>query len=252
MAICKDKSISLLNDLGYNVVRYPKSGIEPLGFVVKQSNKYELVSKIQNLWISELEIPISKREQVPDLNIIESNEIKGGFGIKTLLDIFKVNLNVNGLKDKSIKLVIINPQRVYCDFDSIANFIRKGDVNIDNAVSDFIFDGKSRVFVILETIVSSELKIIISGKSEAEAKVSAEELSENLNANVQFGSSNSNNNEIYFKSNDSAVTFGFKSSEIVFEDGKWSMKLPQSSNGLFLGEHEDKFELLETLNRIEF
>ena len=209
---------------------------------------------METAFLSKIEIPKSKIEPVPNLNIIESSKIKGGFGIKTLLDIFKVNLNVNGLKDKSIKLVISNPQRVYCDFDSIANFIRKGDINIENAVSDFIFDDKSRVFVILETIISSELKIIINGKSEVDAKVSAKELSENLNANVEFGTSNSNNNEIHFLSKDSAVTFGFKSAEIVFEEGKWSMKLPKSSKAMFLGETEGEpeFDLIDTFARIEF
>jgi hypothetical protein len=49
MGFCRDKSLDLPKDPGYNVVRYPSAGIEPLQLIGRQNGAPSSVGPLNNL-----------------------------------------------------------------------------------------------------------------------------------------------------------------------------------------------------------
>ncbi len=83
---CKDDSLDYLNSVGYNVVRLPREGIEPLLVVGKQQEKATVFGPIKDLvQQSTQELPtINKNLQVANISGLKSSKLEFGIGIKFL------------------------------------------------------------------------------------------------------------------------------------------------------------------------
>jgi len=251
MVTNKDQNISMLNKLGFDVVRYPKTGILPLDFIIQESKRFVYVPSIVNVWTSKSPVPKRTTSQAPALNVIESTLLQGSVGVSALIEFFKGRVNVSGLKDKDVKLVATKPIRISCDFRDLANYIQHGVINKSDALSEYFYDKHKKIYVLLEVLATSELKIIISGKSTGEVEASVKELSENISANVAGSISSYKNNEIIFQSESDLATFAFRHCEIHYSD-HWHLGLPPQNGDLYFEETSTSYNTLLTPNeRIE-
>jgi hypothetical protein len=248
MPLCKDKTITTLNKLGYDVVRYPKSDINPLDIIIESSGNFTLITSLPKIWNSDNPIPQTKEGPVPGLNIIESNQLKGLIGIKAIIDIFQTKFDVSGSRDKSINLVVQNPKRVYCDFNDLSNYIKNGDIISNDAAMDYFFEDSKKTYIIHEVIVANELKIIFKGANKIETELAANELTKSLNGQFGSGSTSIKESEIYYKSKE-FLTFGFKQSEMIYDD-EWKLNLPKNAGNVYLGKITN--ELLSENSRVIF
>src|SRR3974390_1826982 len=57
MALCTDRSITFLNGAGYNVVRVPHTGIQPLDVIAKDGKNCERLGRLDQLWTSTRPMP---------------------------------------------------------------------------------------------------------------------------------------------------------------------------------------------------
>lgn len=241
-----------MNRLGYDSIKFPKPGISPLDFIVKSSNVFNLITSLPKVWISTIAPPKMKEELIPGINLFESNEFYGAAGVSAIINnLFNTGLSLSSLKDKSVKLIVNSPKRIYCDYAETANYINKGYVDFDQAISKHFFDDQKHVYLILEVLASSDLKIVFSGKSKNEVSLTATEISHTVTANSKISISSVNENEISFQSQEGAVVFGFKQAEIVY-DGGWILDLPKGSGRVFLGGKQQNNNLLQADTKIDF
>src|SRR6266852_2800886 len=57
MALCKDPLRTYLNNLGYNVILLPRTGIEPLDILGRDSGSIERLGKLEQMWTSSVAAP---------------------------------------------------------------------------------------------------------------------------------------------------------------------------------------------------
>ena len=52
MARCKDPALNYLNREGYNVVKLPRAGLEPMDVLGRDGRSLERLGKLQRIWTS--------------------------------------------------------------------------------------------------------------------------------------------------------------------------------------------------------
>jgi len=234
MALCKDNAVTTLNGLGFDVVRFPRPDIAPLDILIKESGSFKRLAPLKSLWLSTEPYPGITEHPVPNLNTIQSSELRGALGIGAIVDIFaKAEIGAAAKRMKSARLIVLEPKIRSCNQSDLENFVTKGDINLNQVASRHLIEEQTNAYVITEVIASSKLKIIVGGETAAEAKVSAADISGAISANVQAGTTRCVENEISYERED-PVVFGFVSAEMIY-DGKWLVELPKKPGGAFLG-----------------
>lgn len=251
MARCKDKAVATLNNLGYDVVRFPRSDIAPLDVIVQSGGTHSRLAPLPNLWVSSTPLPAKTELPAPSVNTVESSELKGAFGIQAIIDIFsKLTLSAAAKRAKSVQFVALAPTITRCDHADIEEYVTKGQVNTALAAARHFFDDNERLFIITEVIASKKLKIIVGGDSATEAAASAAEITGAIAASGSVGSAKSAANEITYEQ-DTAAVFGFASAELLYEDG-WLVDLPRKPGKAFLskGKGGNKLPILSESVRL--
>ena len=92
MEIYNDKSVSVLDRLGYDMVRLASTFIKPLDLLIPDSMKegLERLGNKQNCSESDLELPKLIDDLSPDINSIETEELNSDIGLSALVDIIHV------------------------------------------------------------------------------------------------------------------------------------------------------------------
>lgn len=88
MALCKDKAVTTLNSLGFDVVRFPRPDIAPLDVIVKAYGAFKRLAPLSSLWQSPEPLPKVIEYHAPNLSTIQSSELRGALGIGAIMDIF--------------------------------------------------------------------------------------------------------------------------------------------------------------------
>jgi len=85
MALCRDKALTYLNNLGYNVVRLPRSGILPLEVLGKKRNQQpEPLGTIATVWKSKENTPSPEEDKATEIKGSSTSSLKLSVGIKLL------------------------------------------------------------------------------------------------------------------------------------------------------------------------
>jgi hypothetical protein len=234
MALCKDKAVTTLNSLGFDVVRFPRPDIAPLDVIIKASGSFKRLAPLPSLWQSPAPLPEVIEHPVPNLSTIQSSELRGALGIGAIMDIFsKAEFSAAAKHTKSVRLVALEPKVMRCDQSAIENFVTKGDVNPEEVATRHFLDEQVNTYIITEVIASSKLKIIVGGETNVEAKASAADISGAISASAEIGTVRCADNEIVYERENPAV-FGFILAEILY-DNQWLVDLPKKPGKAFLG-----------------
>src|SRR6266498_3636659 len=95
MILCQDPALTYLNELGYNVVRLPRSGIVPLEVLGKKGNERpEPLGKMGTIWKSDFTTPVATKDVATSVNGKITKSLKLSVGI-TLLENFLAALGAS-------------------------------------------------------------------------------------------------------------------------------------------------------------
>ena len=84
MALCKDPSITFLNKFGYNVIKLPRVGIEPMDIVGKDKST-EWLGKLSGVWKTTMAPPVPRPPQpAADVAGQQSDKLELSIGLKIL------------------------------------------------------------------------------------------------------------------------------------------------------------------------
>lgn len=261
MAICKDQSLTYLNKFGYNVVRLPRTGINPLDVLGKNKVSYERLGRLDQIWESTVNVPGPNAPQfAPQINVVQTGKIKLSVGLKILGNILS-SFGVAGASLESsfqgvhtLKFSFGMPEIVSIDIFKIGDFMSNGNLKSQNPVVKHYFEEEeARTFVLSEILKTDTISVKSFNEAGVEMKADVSGIQETVNGKVNVSAGRERNTEIIYKGNEKLV-FGFKAFEIIWNDGRWELGIQPKPGKMFLGvRHESpKPEILTPNMRMDF
>lgn len=68
MAKCGDRSVQTLNSKGYNVIKLPRAGIEPMDILGKDDQSTELLGPLADVWNTTVALPTAMTSPAMDIS----------------------------------------------------------------------------------------------------------------------------------------------------------------------------------------
>jgi hypothetical protein len=230
MGLCKDPITKALNERGYNLVKLPRVGIEPMDVLGRENATLEKLGSIAEVWTSTGTVPsISAPSPVSGVTGEKSSDLDLGIGLKLLANalaglgggISLPSLNVAFKRAKKVQFQFVNVESTSITPFALGKFLAGGTLDLSNPFAAHYFgNDETQEYIIFDVLKSDSLSVTAKTDSGTEVSADVGVLSGALNANVSVKAGGSTSSEITFKGTVKA-TFAFKLFEVSFENGKW-------------------------------
>ena len=241
----KDPSITFLNRFGYNVIRLPRTGIEPLYVIGRDGGSTELLGPISTIWTSENPEP---RPGPPDRTVAVNGERTDGLDLSFGLSILASTLAAFGVSAPSLNTAFKNAHALrftYTDVTSTkvlplqaGNYLSRGALCADNpVVSNYFGNDRAKTYLILDVLKSDSITVTATDSHETEVGIDLPHIEGIADAKIGVKPSGTSNSTITF-TGPVAVTFGFAVQEIAWQGGKWVVHSAPPSGALSFGASE--------------
>jgi hypothetical protein len=227
MALCTDKSLTYLNDLGYNVVRLPRKGLDPLDVLGRDGRSLERLGRLDQLWRSRKPLPeIGAPQPAAYVNGQATSEMSASMGLRVLNGVLKAI----GAELPELSFAYKQADTLQFTFGDVAarsviplevgNFLSEGDIhNANPFVERYFADEDTDAFIVTEVLQSTEITVSAKDQHGGTVKVDIPAMQAILGGGVSISAKDSAGTKVTYKGKE-AVTFGFKVFAIAF-DGRW-------------------------------
>ncbi len=236
--MCKDISVKALNELGYNVVREPRVGIDPFSFLTRDHKNMTLLGSIEDVILNPKPLPNVKKDQpAASISGTKTNKIDFNAGLNFLSKVLKFL----GAGSLGIDAAYKNAHKIefeYLDvhFDSVtanelAKYIRNAEPDLNHPFFDN-FDQENESFVIIETLKSSSFATIAFDEHGTKIGIDVDAIKAIVGANVKVETGAEGTTKVSFKG-ETPLVFGYKACPVwaVVDAGKAEFRVkPQKPN----------------------
>ena len=237
MPVCKDPSLTFLNQFGYNVIKLPRVGIEPLQ-VVGRDDTTQLLGPLSAVWKSTLPIPApSAPRPAVNVNGQKTDKIELKFGLKILENALKAfgasvpSLGFAFNKARSVSFDYVNVTSTSVEPFEAGNYLAAGDLNTQNPVVAHYFSDDAEAFLIVDVLKSDTVTVTATDEHGGDVTLDVPVIQAAVGANLSVAASGSSKGTLTFKGN-VAVTFGFAALEIDRVNDKWQVSGAKPSGAL--------------------
>jgi hypothetical protein len=228
---CKDPQLTYLNNLGYNVVRLPRKGIDPLDVLGRDDKSNELLGTIGQIWSSTLQPPQPGQPQpAQNINGQKTQSLDLSIGLKVLSSILggmgaaAPQLNFAYNKAKKVSFSFSNVQSVSVDAFALGKYLSAGDLDTNNPfVTRYFGEDDTEAYIITEILQSDRISVTGQDTSGTNVGVDLPSIQSAVGAKVTVSSSSSANTELTYQGQE-MLAFGFKVFRIDYENGKWVVR----------------------------
>lgn len=231
MAFCKEKLVNYLAGMGYNLVRLPRTGIDPLQVIVKEDSEYNNLGPLSKVWVSENKPPVPNPDDTAaNIQQKKTSLIDVSVGVKALDDIFSgmgfsvPSLNAAFSKVKKLKIGFNNVTVSKIDPFDIGNYLKSGDVNhldTENVFVKYFLDDEKPIYIISETLRSNSITI----EAYKDEKTSADMdlgILKAIKADAKINTETDTDSAITY-AGEKQLTFGFKCYQIDYTEDGWGI-----------------------------
>jgi hypothetical protein len=240
MPVCKDPSLTFLNQFGYNVIKLPRTGIEPM-HVVGRDETTQLLGPLSSVWKSTLPVPTPNPPRTAaDVNGQKTDKIDLKFSLKILENALKAfgasvpSLGFAFNKARNISFEFTNVTSTTVEPFDAGNYLAAGDLNTLNPVVQHYFSDDAEAFLIVDVLKSDSVKTTATDEHGADISLDVPAIQAAVGANVSVGTSGSGNATLTFKG-PVPVTFGFAALEIDRVNNTWQVRGAKPSEALAFG-----------------
>lgn len=237
MPVCKDPSLTFLNHLGYNVIKLPRAGIEPL-HVVGRDETTQLLGPISAVWTSTVPVPTpSAPRPAMAINGQKTDKIELKFGLKILENALKAF----GASVPSLSSALSRARHVSFDFVNVTsttvepfeagNYLAAGNLNTSNPMVQHYFGDEAEAFLIVDVLKSDTVSMTATDEKGADVTIDVPAIQQIVGANVQVSTSGGSTSTLVFKG-PAPVTFGFAAMEIDRVGETWQVAGAKPSGAL--------------------
>jgi hypothetical protein len=225
----KDPSVTFLNKFGYNVVKLPRVGIEPLD-VIGIDTTTQWLGPLNSVWKSTIEPPVPSAPRVAGpVNGQKTDRLDLGFGLQILGNALAAfgatvpSLDLAYNRARSVQFSYTNVTSTVVSPLEAGNYLASGTLNTSNPVVEHYFmTPDSQAFVIVDVLKSNSITVTALDEHGTEVGLDVPAIQGIVGANVKVKPGGASNGTITYSGPD-PVTFGFAVDEIMFENGKWSL-----------------------------
>jgi hypothetical protein len=229
MAICKDPSVTFLNRFGYNVVKVPRTGVEPMD-VLGKDESMQRIGRLSSVWkTSSLEPKINPPSTAADVNGQKSDNLDLSVGLKVLANVLSAfgaavpSLGFAYKHARKVQFGLANVISVSVDPLEVGNYLASGDLDtLNDVAAHFFTEDDAQAFVITEVLKSDTVVVTAKSNSGTEVKVDIPAIQQAVGINIGVNTSGSDDVSVTYKGR-MAVTFGFKAFAIAYVDGRWRL-----------------------------
>lgn len=241
MAKKKDPSITYLNKFGYNVVKLPRVGIEPMD-VIGKDDTTQWLGPLRSVWRSSSAEPKPGNPQpTTQISGQKTDKLDVGFGLKVLANA----LSAFGASTPSLDFAYKSAKNVTFAYTNVTstsvppfdagNYLANGALNTDSPVVTHYFQSPdAQAYLIVDVLKSDSITVTATDEHGVEISVDVPVIQQLVGANVSLKPSGSSNGAITY-SGKVPVTFGFLVNEIEFDGAKWSIHGVSADSGLAFG-----------------
>ncbi|MEP6534567.1 MAG: hypothetical protein ABJF23_04575 [Bryobacteraceae bacterium] len=245
MGVCKDPTVKKLNSLGYNMVKLPRVGIEPLDVLGREDKSMEKLGSITDVWTSTVAAPVPGAPvSVSSINGEKTESLDLAIGLKTLGDalaglgagISLPSLTLGFKNARKIQFRFVNVESTSVTPFALGRFLSVGSLDMANPfVSHYFGNDETQEYIIVDVLKSNSVSVTAQDSNGVDVAADVGALSGALSANVKVNTSSASSNEITFQSTGAKATFAFKIFEVVFENGKWMPQGVKADDSLSFG-----------------
>jgi hypothetical protein len=228
VALCSDPRLTYLNGLGYNVLKLPREGVEPLEVLGRDQNSMDDLGTISSIWTSTVPVPQPTSTQAMDVNGQKTNDLKLSVGLDILASVLQgmgvpaPSLNTAYSKASSVQFTFTNVQVVRVAPLEVGKYLAHGDLDVSNAFASYFQDHDKEAYVITEVLKSNALKVTAKDNSGVAVSVDLPNIQNVLGAKVSVATSGSSDTDLTYQAQN-LVTFGFKVFGIAYAQGNWQI-----------------------------
>lgn len=231
MLLCHDPRLTYLNKLGYNVVRLPRKGIDPLGILGKDAHSYNYLGTLDQIWESPAPLPLAHGPTaVADLNGSVTGNIELSLGLDILANVLAgmfgasvPNVNFAYRLARSIQFKFVDVQTSAIVPFAINDYLASGQLKEGPFVDRFFHNVDARAFLITEILQANSVAVIAKGDSGEEVGVDVPALESLLKGKVKVSTSKSQSAETVYQGAE-FLTFGFKAFALEWDNNRWSIR----------------------------
>ena len=245
MPWCEDKAITFLNKFGYNVIKLPRAGIEPLD-VLGRDRVVQPLGTAGQFWGDPASLPQPTGPQPTAFaSGVESDDLElklglnvlqnalAGLGIK-VLDGGKLEASYRN--SKSLKFKIDKPFSVSIELLALSNYLKDRTLDWSNdLVKRYFLDEDRDVFIITEVLKSQNFSITATDAQNAKVDVDVSLLKGAVSGNVNIQPVKSDSTQELQFAGDTPITFGFKCIKVRFHEGTWKLRDVDPAGALSFG-----------------
>lgn len=232
--MCKDVSVNYLNSVGYNVIRLPREGIEPLSVLSGEKSRLELLGPIQSIMLEADQPPAISSGQAADINGKRTSKFDLSFGLKLLEKLLEAlgapsaGLDIGYKRAQKIEFEFKNVQFSKVDVLKLGEFLTKGTPNVFGDLMESLND-EGEAYVITEVIKSNTFTTSAYDNSGTNVGINLAGIKDVLGASAKVDVSQEGESKATFKG-DKLLSFGFKASPIWIQtingDARFRFKRP--------------------------
>lgn len=238
----KDPSITFLNKFGYNVIRLPRTGIEPMDVLGREDGSMQLLGPIAAVWNSASPEPLPSP---PHAAVAINGQRTDGLDLSLGLNLLASTLAMFGASAPALDLAFKNAHAVQFTYTNVTstsvspfsagNYLAAGTLRTDNpVVRNFFSGGKLRAYLILDVLKSDSITVTATDSSGAGVGIDLPHIEGIADAKIGIKPSGSANSSVTF-TGPVAVTFGFAVQEIARQGDTWALHGAAPSGDLAFG-----------------
>ena len=227
MAKKKDPSITFLNKFGYNVIKLPRTGIEPMD-VIGRDDVTQWLGPLNRVWTSSEAEPLpGPAHPASAVNGQRTDALELSLGLSVLANTLAAfgasvpSLNTAYKSAHSVQFAYTNVTSTsVAPFDA-GNYLAQGTLRTDNpVVKNYFLNEKAKAFLIVEVLKSDSITVTATDSHGVSVGVDLPALESMVKAKIGVNPSDSSNSSITF-TGPAPVTFGFVVQQIIRQGDSW-------------------------------
>jgi len=213
--MCKDNSLTYLNGVGYNVIRLPREGIDPLQLLSHGGNALEILGPLSDLVLSGPPAPlVTSDTPAANVNGKRTDKLELGLGLNFLDKILSAmgapgaSLKMAYSKAKSIEFEFENVSVDSVNITAIGQYLKGAKPDIANPIIEML-DEEGEAYVITETIKSNSFGAIAYDSTNSTIDVDVAGIQQAIGVNTKVAVLKDATRKVSYKGA-KLLRFGFK------------------------------------------
>lgn len=227
--MCKDASLTYLNELGYNVVRYPRADILPLDILGRQRGTLTSLGRLPDLVLPGAGAPPALRSNVHAANLESrrSSKLDAKAAVSVLGPYLKAlggaaEASASFRRCKSLQFVFAGVLIDDAAPAEVGAFLGRCQIDEHNPLWRPYLRGEGELFVITETLKSRTLTVAADASSQADLAIDTGALQSAVGGRVGVSGGGTASSLISFDGSEPLI-FGFKCLRLQVADGQLAL-----------------------------